>query len=59
MGLAGAAERAGFNYLVGILLVVCIVPPLTFVAHRCWTYRVTALGSAGKDPASQHAKGAD
>ena len=40
MGVAGAADRAGWNYLVGILLVVCVVPPVTFVAHRYWTYRV-------------------
>jgi putative flippase GtrA len=41
MGVAGAADRAGWNYLVGILLVVCVVPPVTFVAHRYWTYRVS------------------
>jgi putative flippase GtrA len=45
MGVAGAADRAGWNYLVGILLVVCVVPPVTFVAHRQWTYRVPAATS--------------
>jgi putative flippase GtrA len=44
MGVAGAADAAGWNYLVGILLVVCVVPPVTFVAHRRWTYRVPATG---------------
>jgi len=34
-----AAQLAGGTPGVGIALVVCVVPPLTFVAHRCWTYR--------------------
>lgn len=45
MGVAGAADRAGWNYLVGILLVVCVVPPVTFVAHRYWTYRISGATS--------------
>ena len=30
---------AGCSPALGIALVVCVVQPLTFVAHRCWTYR--------------------
>ncbi|MBB5497642.1 GtrA family protein [Paraburkholderia sp. MM5384-R2] len=32
-------QLAGGPPALGIALVVCVVPPLTFVAHRCWTYR--------------------
>ena len=37
--LAAIADRAGFNYWVGIGLVVLCVPPVTYVLHRTWTYR--------------------
>ena len=39
VGVSGAMERAGFNYLAGILAVVAVVPPVTFVLHGLWTYR--------------------
>lgn len=29
----------GYHYLVGILAVVLIVPPTTFMLHNIWTYR--------------------
>ncbi|WP_233852418.1 GtrA family protein [Paraburkholderia sp. HD33-4] len=32
-------QLAGGSPALGIALVVCVVPPLTSVAHRCWTYR--------------------
>ena len=38
--LSGAAEAAEFHYLVGIALVVALVPPLTFLLHSHWTYRL-------------------
>lgn len=39
VGIASAIERVGYRYWVGIALVVTIVPALTFVLHRLWTYR--------------------
>jgi putative flippase GtrA len=33
------AQAAGFNYLIGILLVSCAVPPVNFAMHNLWTYR--------------------
>ena len=33
------AQSAGASPWFGIALVVCLVPPLTFSAHRFWTYR--------------------
>ena len=39
IGIASAIERAGYHYLVGIAAVVMIVPVLTFVLHRLWTFR--------------------
>jgi putative flippase GtrA len=37
--IAGAVERARWPYWVGILLVVLIIPPITFSLHSIWTYR--------------------
>jgi putative flippase GtrA len=37
--LSGAVEYYGLHYSVGIAVVVCIVPPLTFLMHNFWTYR--------------------
>lgn len=37
--IAGLAQQLGFNYLIGIAGVVCIVPPITFLLHHFWTYR--------------------
>lgn len=36
--LAGLVDSGAFHYGYGILLVVSIVPPLTFLAHCFWTY---------------------
>jgi hypothetical protein len=39
LGLPAAFEQvSGGTPDVGIALVVCVVPPLSFVAHRRWTY---------------------
>lgn len=37
--VAHASEAAGGGPALGIAMVVCVVPPVTFVAHRWWTYR--------------------
>jgi putative flippase GtrA len=37
--VAGAAEAAGLDYRIGILLVIALVTPLTFGLHNRWTYR--------------------
>jgi putative flippase GtrA len=34
-----ATAVAGGAPGLGIAMVVCVVPPVTFVAHRWWTYR--------------------
>ena len=34
-----AADVAGGSPGLGIAMVVCVVPPATFIAHRWWTYR--------------------
>lgn len=39
MAIASAVQMAGGHYMVGIALVVTIVPMLTFMAHRTYTYR--------------------
>lgn len=39
MTISGAAQYLGLHYLYGIGLVVCIVPPVTFLLHNFWTYR--------------------
>lgn len=39
MGVAAAAEAAGFGPWAGIAFVVLAVPPVTFVLHNAWTYR--------------------
>jgi putative flippase GtrA len=37
--ISGTAQWFGMHYLIGIAAVVLSVPPLTFLAHRDWTYR--------------------
>lgn len=37
--VSAAAQNFGLNYMSGIGLVVCIVPPVTFLLHSFWTYR--------------------
>jgi putative flippase GtrA len=39
MTISGTAQYYGLHYLYGIGLVVCVVPPLTFLLHNYWTYR--------------------
>ena len=39
MTISGTAHYYGLHYLYGISLVVCIVPPVTFLLHNFWTYR--------------------
>ena len=39
MLISGAAQYYGLHYLYGIVLVVCIIPPVTFLLHNFWTYR--------------------
>jgi putative flippase GtrA len=38
-GLAGYVDWLGYPYGYGIALVVCVIPPLNFVAHHFWTYK--------------------
>ena len=40
MAMSGAAQYYGLHYWYGIGLVVCIVPPVTFLLHNFWTYKV-------------------
>ncbi|HTT41101.1 MAG TPA: GtrA family protein [Burkholderiales bacterium] len=40
VALTSAIAAAGYHYLVGIAAVVAIVPAMSFVLHRLWTYRV-------------------
>ena len=37
--IAAAADAAGFDYRIGILLVIALVTPSTFLLHSAWTYR--------------------
>jgi putative flippase GtrA len=37
--VSGTAQYLGLHYLWGIALVVCTVPPVTFLLHKFWTYR--------------------
>jgi putative flippase GtrA len=39
MAIASAVAEAGGHYLAGIALVIALVPVLTFVAHKKFTYR--------------------
>lgn len=39
MAIAAAAEKAHWDYRIGILLVICLVTPITFTMHNLWTYR--------------------
>jgi len=38
LGLATVAEAAGLPYYMGIVIVVLVVPGLSFFLHRFWTY---------------------
>lgn len=39
VAIAAAAEIAHLDYRLGILLVIALVTPTTFVLHSLWTYR--------------------
>lgn len=39
MGVSAVAVQYGLHYFVGIGLVAILVPPVTFLLHRFWTYR--------------------
>lgn len=39
IAVSGLAEIYGMNYWFGIVCVVAVVPPVTFVLHNFWTYR--------------------
>lgn len=42
VAVSGAAQLAGLDYRIGILLVIMLVTPITFVLHNVWTYRSPA-----------------
>lgn len=37
--ISGLVAEAGGAYILGILLVVIFIPPLSYIAHRNFTYR--------------------
>lgn len=39
MAVAAAADKAHWDYRIGIALVIVLVTPITFVLHSAWTYR--------------------
>ena len=39
MGVSGLAAQFSLHYLAGIGLVAIVIPPMTFLLHRFWTYR--------------------
>ena len=39
--IAGGVEARGFDYQIGIAVVIVIVPPLTFLFHNFWSFRVS------------------
>jgi len=39
MAISGAAQNYGLHYGYGIGFVVCVVPPVTFLLQKYWTYR--------------------
>jgi putative flippase GtrA len=38
IAVSGAVERMGYPYWAGIIAVVIVVPPITFLLHNFWTY---------------------
>jgi putative flippase GtrA len=41
-GIAGVANWMGLHYAYGIAAVVCVMPPINFMMHNFWTYRIPA-----------------
>ncbi len=39
VGVSAIAAQFGLHYLIGIGMVVMVVPPVTFMLHRFWTYQ--------------------
>lgn len=39
LGISKAADILGADYWVGLACILSVVPPVTFVLHRSWTYR--------------------
>lgn len=39
--ISSLGETMGLHYLAGILLVLMVVPPIIFLLHSNWTYKVT------------------
>lgn len=39
VAVAAAIDKAGFDYLLGIVAIVIAVPLVTFCMHNFWTYR--------------------
>jgi putative flippase GtrA len=39
VAVSGTAQYYDLHYMYGIGLVVCTVPPVTFLLHSFWTYR--------------------
>jgi putative flippase GtrA len=39
LGISRTAEILGAGYWVGLACILSVVPPVTFVLHRSWTYR--------------------
>lgn len=39
IGISWTAQRLGANYWVGLCAILTMVPPITFVLHRTWTFR--------------------
>ena len=39
MAISIGVQLFGMNYCYGIGLIICIIPPITFVLHNFWTYR--------------------
>ena len=47
VSISSAVATLGGHYLLGIALVTTIVPALSFLAHRCFTYRQPPPRSPG------------
>jgi len=45
MLISGTAQYYGLHYMYGISLVVCMVPPTTFLLHKFWTYRKSYIAT--------------
>lgn len=39
VGIAWVNQLLGFHYIMGIMLVIIIIPLITFTLHNSWTYK--------------------